>query len=165
MHPSHALELLYRREYRPLLAYLTREVGKERAVDIAQEVFLRAATSGQLTCLRNPGGFLHRIARNLLVDEIRRSKCRIATLPLDERRDASCGPEQEERLRAEQVSALLEKALSGLPPRTSRIFTMNRFEQKSYRQIHIELGVALQTVDYHMMKALAHLRAELAEWN
>jgi RNA polymerase sigma-70 factor (ECF subfamily) len=38
---------------------------------------------------------------------------------------------------------------------------MNRFEQKSYRQIHAELGIALQTVDYHMMKALALLRAEL----
>jgi RNA polymerase sigma-70 factor (ECF subfamily) len=38
---------------------------------------------------------------------------------------------------------------------------MNRFEKKSYREIHIELGIALPTVDYHMMKALAHLRQAL----
>jgi len=58
--------------------------------------------------------------------------------------------------------AAFEAALGELPRKTARIFTMNRFEKKSYRQIHRELGIALPTVDYHMMKALAHLRLALA---
>ena len=52
-------------------------------------------------------------------------------------------------------------ALAELPEKCARIFAMNRFEKKSYREIHIELGIALPTVDYHMMKALAHLRQAL----
>ncbi|MFW2449249.1 MAG: RNA polymerase sigma factor [Qipengyuania pacifica] len=161
--PVHALEVLYRREYSELLANLSRKVGSEHACDIAQEVFLRAAANRNLTRLRKPGAFLHRIAHNLLIDEARRRACRIRTLPLDERREASCAPEQENTIEVEELAERLRKALAGLPPKTTRIFSMNRFEKKSYRQIHRELGIALQTVDYHMMRALAHLRAELGD--
>ncbi|MBU2341092.1 MAG: sigma-70 family RNA polymerase sigma factor [Alphaproteobacteria bacterium] len=156
-----AFEVLYREERKSLLAYLASKVGKEQAKDLAQEVFLRAAASPQLTELGNPGGFLRRIARNLLIDAARRRNCRIRTQPLFEDSHACCDPEQEERIHAQETAFLLEKLLAGLPERTARIFAMNRFEQKSYRQIHAELGIALQTVDYHMMKALALLRAEL----
>lgn len=156
-----ALDTLYREEHRALLAFLTRQIGKEHARDLAQEVFLRAAASSQLTELRNPGRFLRRIARNLLIDDARRKTCRIKTLPLVESRDASCCAEQEDRILADQAAVAFEKALADLPDGTARIFVMNRFEKKSYRQIHRELGIAPQTVDYHMMKALAHLRTRL----
>lgn len=62
-----------------------------------------------------------------------------------------------------ETSELLEKALAQLPKKTACIFRMNRFEQKSYREIRHELAIALPTVDYHMMKALAHLRVFFAD--
>lgn len=157
------LDNLYRRERAGLLAYLSRRVGHENAGDLVQEVFLRAATSPQLADLKNPGGFLHRIARNLLIDEARRRKCGIVTLPLIEDVDAPCCANQEHDMHAEESSRLLEEALAALPSKTARIYAMHRFEEKSYRQIHLELGIALPTVDYHMMKALAHLRGALAD--
>lgn len=159
--PVHALEVLYRREYNDLIAKLAKKVGPENACDIAQEVFLRAAANGDLTRLRKPGAFLHRIAHNLLIDQARRRACRITTLPLDERHEASCAPKQEEAIEVEDLAECLRSALADLPLKTKRVFSMNRFEKKSYRQIHRELGIAIQTVDYHMMKALAHLREEL----
>ena len=124
---------------------------------------MRAATSPQLTDLRNPSGFLYRIARNLLVDEARRQKCRIRTVPLVENTDAPCCAKQEDRIEVEETTGRFETALAQLPEKTAGIFRMNRFEKKSYRQIHQELGIALPTVDYHMMKALAHLRKIFAD--
>lgn len=162
--PRCALETLYRDERRALLAYLAREAGEEHAKDLVQEVFLRAAGSAQFTELRNPGGFLRRIARNLVIDEARRRKCRIRTLSLNESRDAPLGTDQEAHLHARDIAERCNEALADLPDKTVRIFSMNRFEMKSYRQIHLELGIALPTVDYHMMKALEHLRARLADW-
>ena len=157
------LDALYRRESACLLAYFSRCVGRERARDLVQDVFVRAATSPQLTDLRNPAGFLFRIARNLLVDEARRQKCRIKTVPLVENTDAPCCAEQEDRIEVEETNGRFETALAQLPEKTAGIFRMNRFEKKSYRQIHQELGIALPTVDYHMMKALAHLRKIFAD--
>ena len=157
------LDALYRRESACLLAYFSRCVGHERAHDLVQDVFVRAATSPQLTDLRNPAGFLFRIARNLLVDEARRQKCRIRTVPLVENTDAPCCAKQEDRIEVEETTGRFEAALAQLPDKTAGIFRMNRFEKKSYRQIHQELGIALPTVDYHMMKALAHLRTVFAD--
>lgn len=158
---NHVLDTLYRNERAWLVAYLARHVGVEHAFDLAQEVFLRAATSSQLTALINPGGFLRRIARNLLVDEARRHNSRIPTQPLLENVDAPNRPAQEDAVLACETTIAFENAFAQLPEKTARIFAMSRFERKSYRQIHCELGIALATVDYHMMKALAHLRSAL----
>ena len=155
------LDALYREERAGLIAYLARRVDSERARDLAQDVFLRAATSKQLTELVNPAGFLRRIAFNLLVDEARRQKCRVRTLPLLENADAPSRAAQEDAVHVREARHVLEVALAELPQKTARIFAMNRIEKKSYRQIHLELGIALPTVDYHMMKALAHLRQAL----
>lgn len=155
------LEALYRREHAGVLAYLKRKVGHEHASDLAQDVFVRAAGSAQLHDLRNPGGFLRCIARNLAIDLDRRRRCRIATLPITDNIDAPCAPVQEERLHAAETEQRLKQALAGLPAKTARVFAMSRFEKKSYREIHLELGVGVSTVEYHMTKALAHLRREL----
>ncbi len=155
------LDALYRQERAGLIAYLARRVGSERARDLVQDVFLRAATSPQLTELVNPAGFLRRIACNLLVDEARRQKCRVRAQQRLENADAPSRARQEDAVHVREVRQALEIALAELPQKTARIFAMNRFEKKSYRQIHLELGIALPTVDYHMMKALAHLRQAL----
>lgn len=155
------LEAIYRRERDGLLHYLRARVGEDLAPDLAQEIFLRASTSCQIAHLVNPGGFLHRIARNVLIDRARRRSCRIATLPLNEAIDAPCAAEQEHELEAQDLMISLEHALTSLPERTRTIFAMHRFEEKAYREIQHELGISLAAVEYHMMKALAHLRASL----
>jgi len=158
------LENLYRRERDGLLRYLSRQVGHDLAPDIVQEVFLRASSSPQIRHLQNPGGFLHRIARNILIDRARRRKCRIVTLPLIEGIDAPSAAEQEEAFAARDLRAALENALSDLPERTRIIFTMHRFEEMAYRDIQRELDISLAAVEYHMMRALAHVRATLARF-
>lgn len=158
------LEQLYRRERPKLLAWLTRRVGADQAGDLAQEVFVRAAMSDQLMQLQNPSGFLIRIARNLLIDEVRRQQCRIRPLPLFDGCDAVHEGGQEDHLNAIEVADLFERAMSQLPEKTARIFAMNRFENRTYREIHHELGISLAAVDYHMMKALAHLRDQLVDY-
>lgn len=157
-----ALEALYRNGRAGVLAYLLRQVGQEYASDLAQEVFVRAAGSGQLQDVRNPGGFLRCIARNVVIDFARRRRCRIVTLPIAGNIVAACDPEQEDHLHALDAEQLCRQALATLPFKTARVFAMSRFEHKSYREIQLELGIALSTVDYHMMKALAHLRQALA---
>lgn len=132
------------------------------ANDVAQEVFLRATTSRQIANLANPGGFLYRIARNILIDRARRRHCRIVTLPLNEAMDAPFEAEQELALEASDLMISLKHALAGLPDRTRTVFVMHRFEEKPYRVIQRELDISLAAVEYHMMKALAHIRDRLA---
>lgn len=133
------------------------------ACDIAQEVFLRAATSPQLSSLINPRGFLLCIARNLLIDAGRRQQCSVVTLPLNEARDTHCAAEQEYEIEASDLIQCLERALTQLPERTRTIFVMHRFDGMAYRDIRYALDISMAAVEYHMMKALSHLRIALGE--
>ncbi len=150
---------MFRQERAGLVRYLTKKVGREFANDLVQEIFLRAATSPQLSTLANPRAFLHRIAQNLLVDQARRQRCKIVTIASAEPVESRCPAEQEYQLEADELEAALAQALGGLPKRTRAIFVMHRFEDMAYREIQGELGISLAGVEYHMMKALAHVRA------
>lgn len=157
------LETIFRDERDGLIRFLKGRVGPDLACDIAQEVFVRAATSPQLCSLANPRGFLLCIARNLLIDAARRQQCRVVTLPLNEARDTHCAAEQEHELEASDLILCLERALAHLPERTRTIFVMNRFDEMTYRDIRRALDISMSAVEYHMMKALSHLRSTLID--
>lgn len=157
------LEIIFRRERAGLIRYLKGRVGPELACDIAQEVFLRAATSPQLSSLDNARSFLFCIARNLLIDAARREQCRVITLPLNEVREPRCDAEQEQAIEASDLKSCLDRALTQLPERTRTIFVMNRFDEMAYRDIRHELDISMAAVEYHMMKALSHIRIALGQ--
>ncbi|MGE8134111.1 RNA polymerase sigma factor [Novosphingobium subterraneum] len=152
------LEPVYRRERKNLLRFLARRAGTDAAPDLLHEVFLRAAASPQVGELANPLGFLYRIAHNLLIDQSRRSRCRVELVPIFEACDAPSHAEQEHRIEADDLQFLFDRVLADLSVKTRRVFEMHRLGEMSYREIQAALGISLATVEYHMMRALAHLR-------
>lgn len=157
------LDAMFRQERAGLVRYLAKRVGPEFANDLVQDIFVRAATSPQLSSLANPRAFLRRIAQNLLVDRARRQRCKIITVESDQSVESRCPAEQEYQLEADELESALLLALGELPPRTRAIFVMHRFDDKAYREIQQEFGISLAGVEYHMMKALAHVRTCLRD--
>ena len=137
---------------------MARRAGHDVAPDLVQEVFARAASSQQASRLINPAAFITRIARNLLIDRARRrEKNNIIMFPLDEHRDLATPPEQAWNIEATDLLQLYEDAVDALSEKTRRVFLMHRVDEHSYREIHERLGISVATVEYHMMKALAHI--------
>lgn len=161
--PSKLLEAVYVQERNGLIRYLRRFAGCDAAPDLAQEVFLRAVASAQVPHLVNPAAFLYRIARNMLIDRSRRMRVHGEPLPLIDALDMPCQPEQEHGIAARDLQEAYDRALASLPTKTRQIFVMNRFGGLPYRVIHCELGISVSTVEYHMGKALAHLRQAIAD--
>lgn len=155
--PSNGLEAAFRAQRGELARYFGRVLDPQTAADMVQEVFCRAAASGQADRLDNPGGFLRRIARNLLIDTGRRARTRGIAVPLEENGDTASPATQELALEAEDLLRLYEQAVAQLPEKTRRVFLLHRVEERSYREIHELLGISVATVEYHMMKALAHI--------
>ncbi|WP_236727306.1 RNA polymerase sigma factor [Novosphingobium resinovorum] len=153
-----ALDAAFRTHGGALLRFLRGKAGADEAPDLMQEVFTRAAGSDQRHNMANPGGFLRRIAQNLLIDRSRRQCRRPAILvPLQEQGDAVSLPEQEWGLEAADLLRLYEAAVDAMPPKTRRVFLMHRVDELSYRAIHEQLGISIATVEYHMMKALREI--------
>ena len=152
------LDAIFRTHMPSLVSYFRRRVGSDEAADLVQDVFVRAAGSKERHKLLNPGGFLRRIAQNLLIDRTRkRVRNNVILFPLMNDHEAATPPEQEFGLEAQDLMRIYEGAVDAMPPKTRNVFLMHRVDELSYRQIHERLGISIATVEYHMMKALAHI--------
>lgn len=152
------LDAIFRAHKPSLFSFFRRRVGHDEASDLVQDVFARAAGSAQRNQMVNPGGFLRRIAQNLLIDRSRKlARNNVIMLPLTEARDAPSPAAQEHELHAQDLFAIYDKALRAMPEKTRRVFLMHRVDECSYRQIHESLGISIATVEYHMMKALTQI--------
>lgn len=58
----------------------------------------------------------------------------------------------------------LQKAVAQLPGNSRIVFEKSRVEQLKYEEIAQELGISVNTVKFHMKKALALLREKLAKY-
>lgn len=156
----------YRAEHARLFRYFRRRVGDEAALDLSQESFARLLRSGALERADNPEAYLTRIARNLLIDRARQKRCGpIACYPLDDERDGAVRPDQSWRIEAMDLLHLYRQTVRSMPPKTRRVFVMHRMRRRTYKEIAQQLGVCVQTVEYHMMRALAQCRAAVAaQW-
>lgn len=58
----------------------------------------------------------------------------------------------------------IQDAISQLPEECRRVFQKSRFEEKKYEEIAEELGISVNTVKYHIKKALAFLYERLNKY-
>jgi RNA polymerase sigma-70 factor (ECF subfamily) len=63
-----------------------------------------------------------------------------------------------------EMIAKLEQAIQNLPEDYRTAFTMNRFENQTYNDIAVKMGVSSKTIAYRISQALKILREELREF-
>jgi RNA polymerase sigma-70 factor (ECF subfamily) len=151
-----AFEHLFRTYAPGLCAFLSRYVeSPATAEDIVQDLFLTLWRKRETIWIDGPvSTYLLRAAKNRALNHLRgsqvRERFRAAHLEqLDERSEE-----------AELLAALdLQEAISHLPPRCRVIFTLNRQQGFSYREIADDLGVSVKTVDTQIQRAVKSLRA------
>ena len=143
----------------PLVRFFERRLhNRADAEDLAQEVLLRLAR--QQTRIANPRpAYIFLTARSVLLDKVRKDR-------VQQRYVAEVQPGDEhvidvpsaERVysgqeRVERVNRLIAR----LTPRTRQVFVMHRIDGLTYSEIAQALGIALSTVEKHMIAALHYL--------
>jgi RNA polymerase sigma-70 factor (ECF subfamily) len=63
-----------------------------------------------------------------------------------------------------EMERIVRASLSELPAQTRRIFVLNRFRNKSRKEIAAAMNVSQQKVDYHVNKATEHLYRALKDF-
>lgn len=53
----------------------------------------------------------------------------------------------------------LNRLIDQLPPRCKEIFVQNKLEKRKYKEIALDMGISVKTVENQMLKALHFLRA------
>lgn len=156
------LELLMDRHWVPLMRFVVRSLdGWDEAEDVVQDVFVRvwrARTSWQAD--GSIRAYLHRIARNLVIDAGRHRRVREkgGDLPLRRRRTPTPA---EEAIRGE-LQEDLERALSGLAPRRREAFVLVRLQGMTLKEAGDVMELTPRTVANHVYLAATDLAEALS---
>jgi RNA polymerase sigma-70 factor, ECF subfamily len=134
-----------------------------QAEDIAQEVFVKAFEHFE-DLRENPaaGGWLKTVATNLTINHLNRyrNRWRLFT-DLSEPAQSLADPATPDTLAADlgarQRSALIDGAMRRLPPHQRLVLGLYHFEELSYDEIAVRLGISLAKVKTDIRRARAAL--------
>lgn len=158
-HPDIAkFEVLFREQYAPLCRYVYRMVGgPDDTLEIVQEAFLRLWQSGRQVKEGEEPALLFRLARNQVIDLLRRRNVRernarevagrVLVMPADPERMAMGN----ERIRQ------AEEVLQELDPRQREVLRLRAFGF-SYREIAEILGVNPESIGPTLTRGLRRFR-------
>ncbi len=153
-------------QFAPKLKAYYRKGGIELSLaeDLAQETMLavwRHAAKFSAS-IGSPSTWIFTIARNLLIDHVRRQKSRQGDL-----KDPSLQPPEveiaDDLVDAQQRYMSLKTALGKLPEEQVKILRMAFFDHKSHSEIATETGLPLGTVKSRIRLAMQRLRNDLGE--
>lgn len=140
-------------------------VDRDDAADIVQDAYARLTVAAERTEVHNPGAFLHVTAINLVRDRGRAAGTqRLFAANETASDDIACpAPSAERTIIGRQNLAVLERALSELPPKRRAALVLYRFDNMSHAAIAEQLGLSISMVEKHVRLALDHCRMRLLE--
>jgi len=160
------------RNDRMLVRWLAQKFGDiETARDIAQSAYLRVWRYAQTQRIDNLQALIFKTAANLAANEFRARK-RIHSLKIESpsasrenliEQVASEQPSPEATAVAREEIAASLQAINSLPLQARRAFILSRFEEKTYREIAVILGVSESSIEKYIIAALKALRAAAEE--
>ncbi len=141
-----------------LLAFLRAHGAGDAAEDLLQELWVKSSAAATAP-IAQPLAYLYRAANNLMLDRHR------AKRQSDQREQgwarlgdgvipgSSDAPSSERTLIAREQLAAAEAALEGVGSRAATVFRRYRLEGVSQRDVAIELGISLSTVESDLRRA------------
>lgn len=157
---------LYEQFRSPLFSFFLKRVGnRSEAEDLVQETFKKLLSASNMDQSLDPGGYVFRVAANLLVDRSRHSARRIL-LPMSHlepgfletlTREIVEDREPERVLIGRQSLAEVYRSLDELGERTKSIFFLHRLEGMKHKEIAALYGISTSTVEKEIIRAMAKL--------
>ena len=149
--------ILYRDHACAIRRRLRARLGSaDEANEFLHDAFARLLGARPAQGVQDPGAFLNRIVRNMLVDRSRRRAARPVHVPIDE--EAVCVPPDQGRLiEFEQMRRRYLKAVESLPPRMREVFVLHRMDGLSYKEIGERLDISVRTVEWHIAQAIIRI--------
>jgi len=153
---------LYELNFARVYAYIARRVGdRDVAQDLTSDVFHKALASIQSFEWRGVpfAGWLLRIAANMIVDRSKRSGREVSGQ--DNLPEPSSEASTQLNLEEIDYSGRLFRLVEQLPADQQRVIGMRFAEEKSIREIAMELGRSEGAVKQLQFRALQNLRAQM----
>ena len=139
-----------------LLRYAGRMLpASESAEDVVQEIFYRVLKQKNPLALENPKAFLMTMARNAVIDRLRKIR------PTSEVGEQIEGNPGQQTLKHSEMLVAIEQGLRDLPERCRKVFILKRFHGKETAEIARIMGVSPRMVQKYIARAMSHFYERL----
>lgn len=155
---------LYQEYSDALRRFVAKKLSPGDADDLMHDTFMRVLCLADGYELRNPRPFLFQIASNLVLDHIRARRTHVYENceGCDEAQQVADNVTPEHTVYARQRLKVLQHAIAELSPRCREVFLLHKFKNESHAAIAAKLGISVNMVEKHIIRALAHCRQRLA---
>lgn len=131
------------------------------AEEITQTVFLRLWEKfDQIDDNRNPKSYLFQIARNTLLNYLKRETIEFIYLNYL-KNEPTEDYNAQNNIDSQFLNQYMMQLVEELPFMRRKVFTMSRLQYLTNKQIASELGISVSTVETHLSLALKFMRDEL----
>lgn len=154
------VELLYQEFSARLNGFVMRRVNnRELAEDIVQDVFVRLVAT-DVDSIENVSGWLHRVARNAIIDRHRSGQRR--ELPTDEVPESPIADDEDEAI-WDEIIACLQPFLDGLGPEQRAALEMTDLGEMTQAEAAARVGISLAGMKSRVQRARRQLLHDLQE--
>ena len=162
-----SFDLLFRSYYVNLVRIASDILGdKQLAEDVVQETFIKLWESGSdLTINSSLSAYLIKMVRNRCIDFLRAKMRDLNTISLEHPdvqahlHEMGLATDLDVELFATPLEIALHKGIEQLPPQCKKIFTLNRFDGISHKEIADKLQISENTVKTQIARALKKMTA------
>lgn len=152
------VDQLYRNHQSWLHQWLRKKIGNtEQAADLVQDTFIKILQArDDIFGVKEPRAYLVTIARNLMIDQVRRK--RIEQIYLDEliymEYILDAIPSPEEQLQVIQAIDQICQALSGVSEKAQYAFVLHYFEGFTQKEVAEKIGVSTKMIQKYLSSCL-----------
>ena len=159
-----AFEEIYRRYFNKLLRTAQFKIhSKEIAEELLQDLFISLWEKRDKIVIDNLEAYLNTSLKYLIINHIRRQLLQDRFIEYAANKNEPAET-VDESIAFNELSVAIERSIEKLPEKTRQIFTLNRLEYKSVREISEQLSIPERTVEYHITQGLKILRLHLKEF-
>ena len=154
------IEMLYHEFSSRLNGFVMRRVNnRELAEDIVQDVFVRLVST-DIDSIENVSGWLHRVARNAIID--RRRSAQRREVPTDEVPELAELEDDDEAI-WDEIVACLQPFLDGLSPDQRKALELTDLGGLTQAQAADEIGISVAGMKSRVQRARRQLLSDLQE--
>ena len=169
-----AFELLFKMYYKKLCVYANNYLHhKEESENIVKDSFVKIwEKRNELQIETSLSGYLYTTVRNHAINYLQRERrknsfLKTANEDFEQEYESflSCTEDYPvANLILQDINDQIRKVVNSLPPQCREVFTLSRFEMLSHEEISERTGITVATIKTQIVRALAKLRVELAEY-
>lgn len=157
------VDQLYRNHQSWLHQWLRKKVGNsEQAADLVQDTFIKILqTRDELFGVKEPRAYLVTIARNLMIDQVRRKRIEQAYLNELSQMEYMLDtiPSPEDQLQVVQAIDQICQALIRVSEKAQQAFVLHYFEGLTHKEIAEIIGVSTKMIQKYLANCLVQCYA------